>query len=136
MLTREDLGTSNGSVHFKETIATAKRRGELNGTVSTECEATMRTAVEGKVSLSAAERTGDPFIFYGTTKDALKFDFVVGLTGMSALKLQPPSPTTTGLNSTASSSSTGLQAPAPSPRPRERSKNSLIEFGRGIFGYE
>ena len=132
----EELGTSQGPIHFKEAIATAKRysgRGELSSVASTKCEVMMTTAVEGKVILNTQERIGEPSIFHDTTKDVLKFDFI---TGMQALKLQLPSRTATGLNPTASSSSTGLQTPGQPPQTRERSKNPLIQFGRSIFGYK
>ena len=61
-LAMEDLGPSKGSVHFRETIATAKQFsecGELDSIVSTECTVMMKTAVEGKVTLTATERTSD-----------------------------------------------------------------------------
>ena len=63
-LAREKLNTSKGPIPFEETIATVERwsgRGEPSGTVSTECEVIMKTAVEGRVSLTAAERTSDSF---------------------------------------------------------------------------
>jgi len=102
VLTREELDTSKGPIHFQETIATAKVRSESNNFALTNCEVTMKTAVKGKVSLTEAERTSDSFIFRVTIVGILNLDFVID---RSALTLQPPGQTATGLNSTASSSS-------------------------------
>ena len=57
----EDLDPSNSPVPLAQIIETAEQyseSGEIDDIVSTECEVVIKTAVQGRVELTAEERTG------------------------------------------------------------------------------
>ena len=58
---REDLDPSKSPVPFAQTMEIAQQyseSGQIDDIVSTECEVVIKTAVEGRVELTAEERTG------------------------------------------------------------------------------